>query len=124
MTPEQLRAAHLAVQHGCCYIVGRPDGRGFDQCGLWCGHNGQCVGYTPGWYLVERELHPLDVLRLRFTMRWPWRARCPLCSTRLEHVSAHDRGLTSWEIAGELRTVPERGWVFWPCGCEAREVVR
>ena len=42
-------AGHSAGRHECWRLPGaRP-------CGLWCGHDGPCVVWVPGWYLGDWE---------------------------------------------------------------------
>lgn len=110
-------AVHIADRHQCCWIVD------YEQCGLWCGHDGEHLPFTPGVYLPPPMLHPLDVLLLSRTVA----PRCPVCGIRLRlgdfdyerevaHAFRHfeDGQWSEPELESELR--------FSPCGCEAREI--
>lgn len=112
-------AAHFAQEHRCCWIVE------LEQCGLWCGHDGDHLGYVPGGYLPPPLIGPLDVLRVsgRFRVR-----RCPVCGRTPKHwwefdasvespVSAYRRSGEDWQMTLESL------WSFSPCGCEAREIL-
>lgn len=108
---------HFARQHSCCWIVE------LEQCGLWCGHDGEHVPFVPGDYLSEPTVHPLDVLRLERS-RWPWRnLRCPLCRGKLDRWCAGPRGTVSRAVDGGWHLSTETPWRFSPCGCEAREIL-
>lgn len=113
------RALHYEHQHQCCWIINNED-----QCGLWCGHDGNHAPYTPGIYLPPPIISPHALL---LTPRFA----CPLCHADF----SYDDG------EGPLRVVrdgngnaacyaPSSGpgdieilWQFHPCGCEGRELL-
>jgi hypothetical protein len=114
---EALKAAHFARQHGCCWIVD------YDRCGLWCGHDGDHLGYVPGNYLPPPLIGPLDVLRVQFRV-----LRCPMCGRapkrRWEFHASVERPVTACRGSGEdVQVTLEAQWRFSPCGCEAREIL-
>lgn len=101
-------------EHPCCWIVTERE-----QCGLWCGHDGECLPYVAGGYLPEPLLHPLDLLRLRLTPWWRW--RCPLCGADVRRLDQEPEAVARQDGDG-WRESDEAAWRFWPCGCRAREV--
>lgn len=110
--------AHIADRHQCCWIAD------YGQCGLWCGHDGDHLPFTPGGYLPPPMLHPLDILLLSRT-RAP---RCPVCGIRLR---LGDFGY-EWEVTHAFRHFEdgqwgepelEIDWWFGPCGHEVREIL-
>lgn len=119
---DATRARHLQLaggDHGCCRLV---DGaQGDQQCGLWCCHDGPCLPYTPGEYLPEPMLHPLDLLRMRRAV-FPW-WRCPLCSRLTASDRAEDPvSMIRWDGAGWREPETETAWEFTPCGCVGRVI--
>lgn len=108
-------AAHTADQHRCCWIVTA------DRCGLWCGHDGDHLPYTPGDYLPEPILHPLDLL-----LRRPGVLRCPICGSVDKTWGlcfGVEFGLISRQVGDEIHLSTEGIWRFEPCGCEGREIL-
>src|SRR5690348_14925945 len=115
-------AEHLRLaggRHRCCRLA---DGtQGVEQCGLWCCHDGACLPYTPGEYLPEPMLHPLDLLRMRRAV-FPW-WRCPLCSRLTASDYAGDPvSMIRWDGAGWREPETEIAWQFTPCGCVGRVI--
>lgn len=112
-------AAHIADQHTCCWVVGD------DRCGLWCGHDGDHLPYTPGDYLAEPTLHPLDLL-LPWQMRLPGAAHCPICGTADRTWGlcfSVEYGLIARQVGDEIHLSTEGIWRFEPCGCVGREIL-
>jgi len=122
--------SHLDPPHQCCWVA---DPEECTQCGLWCGHDGDHVPYTPGDYLPAPLLHPLDIAAIVL-----WGAkRCPLCKTSVE-FQPWANVVTGWSCEGPTQvwrlTGPpawavgpewqwEYAWRFEPCGCEGRELL-
>lgn len=100
------------------------------ECGLLAGHAGDHVPYVPGDYLqLPRELHPLEVLLFRIArwpwpMHWPWCGlSCPVCRRPVVDWDAGWPQREGWQVGGEWRIGLVANWRFWPCGCEARQLV-
>lgn len=124
--------AHFANQHQCCRIA---DPTRYRRCGLWCGHDGDHVPYTPGDYLQPPLLHPLDRIRLLFLGD----DRCPLCGAWAGFQPWSSR-VTGWTCTVEPRRrqlprgpsayiVSKKEWrwehrfQFDPCGCVGVEML-
>jgi hypothetical protein len=106
-------------EHPCCWITDR------EQCGLWCGHDGDHLPYVPGQYLrLPPEVHPLDVLRFLLSVWWQRGLPCPMCGQRTDDWTGGRMSYESWHVGDERRAAPVARWQFWPCRCEAREVQR
>lgn len=98
--------------HGCCAIIED------QQCGLWCGHDGDHTPHQIGDYLPPPLLTPLDLLALRLA---EFLKNCPLCSATVETV---DVGPSLVFREGHaFDSEMENEWFFWPCGCEGRELL-
>lgn len=116
---------HLDPPHQCCWIVDD----GYEQCGLWCGHDGDHIPYTPGIYLPPPVIDPLTVLSV-LRHRWGSGLLCPLCGARVDWPSREgpyrvhrDDGTVSWFEPGDDPGSVELTWRFEPCGCEGRELL-
>jgi hypothetical protein len=119
-----LQRLHYEHEHPCCWLLDVDT-----QCGLWCGHDGDHVPYTPGDYLPPPIIGLLDLLRLQ-QRPWPhW--VCPLCGAHADHISCDapfsvqrdGDGNASWYAPGAIRVDIECAWRFEPCGCEGREIL-
>lgn len=110
---------HYDIQHPCCAT--HTDGE--TRCGLWCGHNNEHIPYTPGEYLAPQTLHPLTIRQLLTAPRGPLRdlPPCPICQAATYDWYCHWPPALVWRSGTHPRTEVE--WRFWPCGCEAREIV-
>lgn len=111
----------LDPPHSCCWIVGGED---CGPCGLWCGHDGEHVPYTPGAYL------PPSIISLSSFRVGP-NFTCPLCAASANHVVAEGPfrvardgdGSASWYELGDGPGDVEILYQFGPCGCEGREIL-
>jgi hypothetical protein len=108
-------AVHIADEHQCCWIA---DPDNYDECGLSCGHDGGHTPHQVGAYLPPPLIGPLDLLPLQTTglLR-----HCPLCGAGLEGIECgpalvfREGRFHDSEMETEL--------IFWPCGCEGREIL-
>lgn len=112
-----LRLSDLVPDESGCPRIAF-DGHDAVDCGLLWRHDGPCVPFTPGDYLLPPIAHPLDLLPVPMLQR----SRCPMCRARVEnviveYVTAFRGGEANWD-----RAVLETQIEVLPCGCVMRDV--
>ncbi|MFI8535353.1 hypothetical protein ACIGMX_34550 [Streptomyces aquilus] len=124
LQPGVLATPHpLDPPHACCWMAAEDN-----QCGLWCGHDGEHIPYVPGVYLPPLIISPLGLLPFQ---RGEWPMACPLCGTRVScagfeaplRVLRDGDGSASWFEPEDGDADVECAWRFEPCGCEGRETL-
>jgi hypothetical protein len=76
-------------------------------CGLWLRHDGDCLSFVPGWYLLPPLLHPADLPWFGGGDPWP-------CFTCGRLFDSYTIGPAHGSVArAQLLTV-------YPCGCSHR----
>jgi hypothetical protein len=100
----------VLVSWPCPGFVWDPAGAS-GECGQFAGHDGPCVPFTPGEYLREPRIHPLDLRNILLSARV-----CP-DGHRYTSVEMHVHGFDyqSGALTYVLLT-------FEPCNCRFRWV--